>query len=423
MFTYGFPFGIPVERDSAGGYQIKPTFNLILRLDGDALTGTFGNGRLPLQLTRGGSFGPKPAAPQHPAAPDPLWSFAMGAGTWAPPVAADGIVYIGTSAGKFHAVNAADGKGRWTWTGPAGIDGRAVVGGNSVYFVDTRPALVALDRARGIERWSVALHDENLAGRPSSENPTFNHRAAYPLLLDGVLYVGSSDGGLYALDAATGARLWRHDARAPVYSGVGLYEADTLTFGTMDGSVVFLHRRTREETLRAKTGGGVVTTPVVVGGKVIVGSRDYQLYAFNLADGGIAWRFSYWFSWIESTPVVRDGLVYVGASDYRRVTAIDPAAGRAKWATEVPGMNWGSPLLTDDTVFTGTVSQNVPGTVIEHRGGLMAMDRRTGAVKWWLAAPQPVVGAFGGYAGTLALVDGKVIAAGFDGILVALPTK
>lgn len=423
MFTYGFPFGLPVERGDAGSYRVTPTFNLVLRLGHDGLTGTFGPGQLPLQLTRGGSFTPKPAARQYPAAPAPLWSYAMGAGTWASPVAAAGTVYIGTAAGKFHAVNAADGRRVWTFDGAIGIDGRAVLTADSVYFVDQKNNLIALRRSDGAWRWTTALHDEQIAGGPAPDNPTFNHRAAHPLVLDGVLYVGSSDGGLYALSVATGAKLWRHDARGPIFSGVGFHGGDTLTFGTMDGSVVLLDRRTRRETFRAKTGGGVVTTPLVVDGKVIVGSRDFLIHAFNLADGSTAWRYSYWFSWVESTPVLRDGRIYIGASDYSRVTAIDPATGRARWGTEVHGMNWGSPLVTDATVFTGTVSQNIAGTVIEHRGGLIALDRRTGAVRWGWAAPKAADGAFGGYAGSLALADGKVIAAGLDGQLIALPVK
>lgn len=424
MFTYAAPFMIPVENSGNGDYAITPAFDMKLHLDGDRLTGTFGVARLPLNLRRGGAFAPKPPAPQHPPAPAPLWSFEMGAGTWAPPVVADGAIYIGTSAGEFHAVNAADGRRLWTWRDAATpIDGCAVVSGETVYFLDTKTNLIALNRTDGSRRWTVPLHDDHLAGKPVANNPTFNHRAAYPLVVDDTIYCGSSDGGIYALDAATGKKLWRHDAKAPVFSGIGRHGAEALTFGTMDGSVVLFDRHTRQETFRAHTGGGVVTVPLVVGDKVIAGSRDYVLYGLNLTDGSVAWRFSYWFSWIESTPVLRGGVIYVGASDYSRVSAIDPTTGRAKWQTPVHGMNWGSPLVTDDAVFTGTVAQNMPGTVIAHTGGIVALDRRTGVVKWHLlAAPAPENG-FGGYAGTLALAGDKVIAAGFDGKLIALPAK
>lgn len=423
MFTYAYPFGIPVEADAAGRYRIEPNFAIELTRAGNELTGTFGDGKLPLALHRGGEWSAIPPPPQHPPPPAPLWTHPLGAPTWAPPVAHGDAIYVGASDGKLHAVRASDGAALWTYAGAARIDGRAVVTDDAVYFLDGKINLVALNRADGTLRWSTPLHDERLLGKPAPDNPTFNHRAAFPLLLDGVLYCGSSDGGVYALEAATGKKLWRHDARAPVFSGIGLHGSDTLTFGTMDGSVVLLDRRTRKENFRAQTGGGVVTVPLVIGDKVIAGSRDYLLYGFNLADGSVAWRFSYWFSWIESTPVRRDGLIYIGASDYSRVTALDPATGKEKWSTKVHGMNWGSPLVTDDAVFTGTVAQHLAGTVIAHRGGIAALDRRTGEFRWWLASPEGAEGTFTGYPGTLALAGDKIVAAGFDGNLIALPAR
>lgn len=423
MFTYGAPFGIPVEADGHGGYAITPAFAIRLQRDGDRLAGTFGTGRLPLTLTRGGVFSPKPPPPSHPSAPAELWHYDLGAGTWAPPVADDNTIYVGTGKGTFHAVRTTDGTARWVWSGAHAIDGAAVVAGETVFVVDTKSNLIALGRTDGALRWRFALHDEVIAGKPAPDNPTFNHRAPTPLVLDGVVYCGSSDGGLYAVDAATGQKLWRHDAKAPVFSGIGRHGDDTLMFGAMDGSVVLLDRRTQRETLRVKTGGGVVTTPVIAGSRLVVGSRDYLLYGFDPVTGEAAWKYSYWFSWIESTPVLRDGLLYVGASDYSRVTALDPATGRAVWSTPVHGMNWGSPLVTADRVFTGTAAQNLPGTVIDHAGGLVALDRKTGAVLWRLATPKPPANSFGGYAGSLTLAGDKVIAAGFDGQLVAYPAR
>ena len=177
------------------------------------------------------------------------------------------------------------------------------------------------------------------------------------------------------------------------------------------------------EISRVRAGGGVVTTPVLAGGNLIVGSRDYMLYAFRAGDGAPAWKFSYWFSWVESTPALADGVIYVGASDYRRVTAFDPKSGAVRWATDVRGLAWGTPLVTADTVFIGTVAQNIPGTAIAHTGGIMALDRTTGAVKWQLLAAPAPENSFGGYAGSLALAGDLVIAAGFDGNLIALSAK
>lgn len=422
MFTFqaNLPEAVETKPDS----YVIALLGTTLHREGDSLTGAFGLGKLPLRLKRGGSFEPEPPAPHYPAAPAPLWSRSLGCYTWASPVGREDMIYVGTKDGKFHAAKATDGTEVWTWTGPNRIDGRAVITDDRIYFVDGRVDLIALNRAGGSLAWRVPLHDASfVGGQPPADNPTFNRRTATPLVTADTVYCGSSDGGLYALDAATGRKLWRHDARSPIFSGIAQVAGDVLSFGCMDGSVVQLNRRTRQETSRMRTGGGVVTTPVFTAGKVVAGSRDYMLYGFNAADGSVAWKFSYWFSWVESTPQLVDGVLYVGASDFRRVTALNPADGRALWSTDVRGIAWGWPLVTADTVFIGTVAQNVPGTLIHHTGGLMALDRKTGAVKWQHLSPVPPENSFGGYAGSLVLAGDKLIAIGYDGVLIAFPAK
>ena len=421
MFTYGVTFGIPVETPERNEYRITPAFDLQLHLQVNRLNGTLGAGRLPVELHRGGVFRPQPPSPLHHLPPAPRWRHDLRAPTWAPPVVADDVVYVGTEKGELHAVNARNGQPVWTWSGPHRLDGAVLVNADRIYLLDGSLDLVCLERTRGTLLWRTPLHDARIAGHAVPDNPTFNHRSATPLLIDGVLYAGSSDGGLYAVKATDGAVLWRQEAKAPIFGPVTAEGPDQLIFGTMDGSVILFDRHTCKEIRRLRTGGGVVTAPLVAGGKLIVGSRDYEIHAFHLPDGAEAWRFSYWFSWIESSPVLRDGVMYVGASDYRRITALDPANGHPRWSTQVYGMNWGTPLVTERRVFTGTVNQNIPGTAIEHTAGLIALDRATGEVVWQLVLPKAGTGGFAGFAGSLALAGDLVIAAGFDGGLYAYP--
>ncbi|MCF7688359.1 MAG: PQQ-binding-like beta-propeller repeat protein [Cephaloticoccus sp.] len=421
MHTYGFTF--PAAAEFADGRYTFYPLAVQLALDGEQLHGTFGPGKLPLILHRGGNLTPRPAAPVYPAAPAPRWTHLLGAPSWASPTVADGIVYVGATDGRFHAVRATDGFGVWSWSGPHRIDGRAVVAGDAVYFVDGHVDLVCLDRSDGSLRWRHPLHDQKIAGNPAPENPTFNRRTATPLVVDDTVYCGSSDGGLYALNTVTGETRWHHAACAPIFSGLAQFDERTIAFGCMDGAVILLDRHTQKEFTRFQTGGGVVTTPVLAQGKIVAGSRDYMLYAFDRANGRTAWKYSYWFSWIESTPLLFDGVLYVGASDYRRVTALDPENGRQIWSTDVRGLAWGSPAVNPDTVFIGTVAQNLPGTVIHHIGGVIALDRRTGAVKWQFRSASPPENSFGGYAGSLAHAGDLVIGAGMDGILTAWPVN
>ncbi len=417
MFVPGLALGPAQIKE--GTYTL-PDLGIKLTLAGDQLTGTSFNPLLQVALHRGTASVAAPALPDLPPAPPPSWTHSLGAETWASPVARDGVVYVGSADGKFHAVRATDGSEVWTWAGPHPLYGEALPTEDSLYFLDESSELVSLRRSDGQLQWRVPLYDEKFAGKPARKNPTFNRRTAVPVTAGATLYLGSPDHGLYALDAVTGKILWRHDLGAAVYGAVAVENA-TLVAGCADGSIVVLNRHTGAESARTKLGGPIASAPVIAGDTILVGNRDYLFYGLRRSDLGIAWRDSYWFSWVESVPALVDGLAYVGGSDFRRISAIEPATGQARWATDVRGITWGTPVVTEDTVFAGTSAQNP--AAIHHEGGIIALDRRTGAVKWRHFIPLPASVERAGYIGSLVLADGKIIGAAFDGTLTAYPEK
>ncbi len=400
------------------GTYTLPELGIRLTRAGDRLTGTFANPLLQVDLHRAVQPLPVPPAPVLPPGPAPLWSHALGALVWASPAARDGVVYVGSVDGKFHALSARDGTELWTWSDSNPLYGEALVTADRLWFVDGHTELVCLNRTDGHLLWRAPLHDAASTTGATSGNETFNRRVPVPVLADGTLYVGSADHGLYALDAATGKILWRHDAGAAIYASVAL-DGDKLIAGCYDGSVLVLNRRDGVELARTKLGGPIASAPVVAGDMLIVGCRDYLLYGLRRSDLRIVWRNSYWFSWVESVPRLVDGLLYIGGSDYRRISALDPATGKARWVTDVFGITWGTPVVTADTVFAGTSAQ-VPAA-IAHSGGITALDRRTGAVKWRRVTPLPAGAERAGYLGSLVFANDKLIGAGFDGVLVAYP--
>jgi outer membrane protein assembly factor BamB len=421
MFLYSVNFG-PAEIH--GDVFELPPLNLSLTLAGDRLTGTFALAKLPVELRRGGEFAPAPPAPDFPPPPAPAWSRALGAAAWASPIARDGIVYVGTVDGKLHALRAADAADVWTWSGPNPLYGAALASADSIFVIDERGDLVRLNRATGELVWRTALHHNQPAGAPLPANPTFNHRAPTPALDEkkGILYVGSSDGGLYAIRERNGKVLWRVAAPAPIFAPVTIHANDVIA-ACFDGTVFAINRRTRKPVLRATLDGPLVSAPVVAGDRIVIGSRDYLLYGLDAQSGRVAWRDSFWFSWVESTPAPAGGILYIGGSDFRRVSAIDPVSGRRVWATDVRGLSWGTPVVVGDTVFAGTVGQNLAGTVIHHTGGIIALDRQSGAVRWRYVSPVPPQADFVGFAGSLVESDGRIIGAAVDGTLIAFPVS
>jgi outer membrane protein assembly factor BamB len=400
-----------------GALRFRPLDTALVR-DGDKLTGMFGLSHLPVELRRAEKFPDPQPAPTYPAAPAPRWTASLGAETWASPTAADDAIFIGTAAGKLHALDAATGRERWSWNGPNPLYGTAVVTDRRIYVIDSRGDLVALTRD-GALAWRLPLHDEKLGG-PLKPNETFTHRTPTPVLVAGTLYAGSSDGGVYAIDPAAGKILWRHEANTKIYATLGV-DGDDLLVGGFDGTVLVLNRDTRKETARKKLPGPVVSTPVVAAGTVIVGCRDYMLYGLNRTSLAGKWQYSFWFSWVESTPAVVDDIAYLGGSDFARVSALEPEAGEKEWATVVHGLTWGTPLVTNDAVFAGTHAQ--ASAIIPHEAGFVALDRETGAVKWRHIIPLAKGAERAGFLGSPALVGGNVIAVAFDGTVMAWPAK
>src|SRR5208283_4921743 len=95
-----------------------------------------------------------------------------------------------------------------------------------------------------------------------------------PAVVGGVVYVGSEDGSVYALNAANGDKLWRYT-----------------------------------------TGGSVDSCPAVVDGVVYIGSWDDNVYALNATNGAQLWNFTTG-SAIHSSPAVVNGVVYIGSDDW-----------------------------------------------------------------------------------------------------------
>jgi outer membrane protein assembly factor BamB/formylglycine-generating enzyme required for sulfatase activity len=135
-----------------------------------------------------------------------------------------------------------------------------------------------------------------------------------PVAVDGVVYVGSGDGHVYALSASDGKPLWKF-----------------------------------------QTGGPVVGPPAVVAGAVYVGSDDRHLYAIDAATGKLRWKFRRHHRPVQTAPAVAFGLVFAGFGTYSNggLSGLDVATGKERWRYRYKGMNRGplGPAIEGTTVY------------------------------------------------------------------------
>src|SRR5258708_23684741 len=67
-----------------------------------------------------------------------------------------------------------------------------------------------------------------------------------PAIAGGVVYVGSTDGRVYAVDAASGMRRWAFPTKGPVNSSPAVF-SDTVYFGSVDGNFYAVNPATGKE--------------------------------------------------------------------------------------------------------------------------------------------------------------------------------
>ena len=104
-----------------------------------------------------------------------------------------------------------------------------------------------------------------------------------------VVIVGSDDGIVYAIDAFTGLLEWQFPQRASQAIGeiwsTPVVDEQRVYFGSLDQKVYALSLINGTLVWSFDTGGAVVARPLLVDGKVIIGSFDLNLYSIDAAAG------------------------------------------------------------------------------------------------------------------------------------------
>ena len=189
-----------------------------------------------------------------------------------------------------------------------------------------------------------------------------------PVVANGIVYVGSMDGKLYAWDTATGAPI----TGFPVSTGGIWIEsspavANNIVYvGSYVGNLYAWNAGTGVPIagFPVSTGGIITSSPAIANGIVYVSSYDGNLYAWNAATGVPVAGFPVSTgSAIESSPAVANGIVYVGSDDYKlyawnAATGV-PVAGFPVSTSTVIYWSYSSPAIANGIVYVGSYVGNL----------------------------------------------------------------
>jgi outer membrane protein assembly factor BamB len=99
---------------------------------------------------------------------------------------------------------------------------------------------------------------------------------------DGVVYVGSEHGELFALDVANGTQWWSFDAGSAIRSAPSISTRDgTLYLGAGNGKTYALDAKSGKKRWEFATDDRIVSSPCPHDGRVYIGSDDGYLYALE----------------------------------------------------------------------------------------------------------------------------------------------
>jgi outer membrane protein assembly factor BamB len=187
--------------------------------------------------------------------------------------------------------------------------GPPLVYGGKVLFA-TYSNIYALDETTGVELW---------------HSITLNSLTSPMTMTNGRIYIGSSSGYLYCLDAETGQKLWEQQVTST---------------------------------------GGIYTSPVVSNGRVYFGTTDdapaYNLWALNATTGGYIgtppnlWRYTA-SKGIWSSPAIDGDIIYFGSDD-GKLYAINTSRSlpSLKWTYPTNGRIRCTPTVYGDMVIFGS---------------------------------------------------------------------
>jgi len=295
-----------------------------------------------------------------------------------------------------------------------------------VFFGSKDKRIYALDAASGQERWRFEM---DKAVRPET-----------PLVVaGGTLYAFGKDRNLYAIDAQTGEKRWRfftgRNLSPPIVASGVVYVSD--------GRVLYaLDAQTGQERWRSATGKDI-EFPAVGYGIICFGSKDEHIYALDASSGEKRWKSRSGHK-NHSRPIVTDGKILIGGDD--DLYALDANSGALSWKIKKALYYRSPPIVVENLVicpneltvidlasgvekaklapkmrfFQKDLYEN-NGILFAATGGtLLAIDLATGELKWYA-----VIASTSGFDWTVAeeFVFAKADPSTIYGINISRPTK
>lgn len=220
-------------------------------------------------------------------------------------------------------------------------------------------------------------------------------------IADGVVYVGSENGDLHAIDLERGTPRWKFAGGNPIHSAPTVHRG-TVYFGDEAGVFFALHAADGREKWRLATDAEIISGATCDGERIYFGSYDEFVRCVS-TDGKELWKFET-AGKVHATPALVDGRLLVSGCD-GLLRTLDAPSGKMLAETNLGSYTGASPAVLDQRCFLGTYGERV-----------LCVDWRAGRVLWEYEHTQRKFP----YLSSAAVADGVVVVGGRDKIVRGL---
>ncbi len=228
-----------------------------------------------------------------------LWSRDLPSRSESSPLIDDGRVFFGSENGTVYALNRHTGQLRWTYRAGGAVKASPTLENGVLYFGDYSGHVQAISEDSGRRIW--------LAG---SEGALFGSGTFYSTaaVVYGRVYLGNTDGRVYAYDASSGRLDWAYQTGAYVYSSPAVTDAPglgpTVYVGSYDGNFYAIDARTGHVDWTYDAGGKISGSPTILGRYVYFADLGtHRTYGLGISTGHLAFKMDTG----SFDPVISDG--------------------------------------------------------------------------------------------------------------------
>lgn len=273
-----------------------------------------------------------------------IWKFPTQGGIASSPVVdrSAGLVLFGSEDHTFNAVNYKTGRIVWSFTTKDRIRGTAALAMDHVFFGSDDGYLYALVSSNGRNLWQY-----------DAQTPIRSR----PLITDDLIIFGNDLGEVMAV-TLSGDRKWSYRTRRSVVASPTLDVEEGVCFiGSHDGFLYALDASSGYSSWRFRTMGPIISTPVLYHDMVIFGSVDKTLYAVDAINSREKWQFTV-DEPIVSSPIVHNNKIYIGGTD-GYLYCIDAKLGEENWKFKTEGPITSTPIIVGNTLIFGSLDHRI----------------------------------------------------------------